>query len=192
MNGRAIAGVFLLVSAMGLVGSRADVLKIDPVHSRIGFTIGHLGISTVTGSFMSFSGTVQYAEGDLGSLKAEVTIQSKSIDTGWPARDTHVRSGDFLSADAYPEIIFRSSKVEEKDGQHIMTGTLKMHGVSKEVSFPVKVSKVITDPWGKKRVGLAVDTKLDRHDYGVGSDKAVDKAVGSEVTASIQFEAVGE
>lgn len=185
-----IASIALICLASSLTWA-ADTYKIDPVHTRVGFSVRHLGISNVKGVFDEFEGTVVT---DAGKLKeATATIQAKSVNTRVSKRDEDLRSPQFFDVQKYPTITFKSKGVEEAGGQTILIGDFTMHGVTKELRLPVKMSKEIKDPWGKMRIGLEAKTKLNRKDYGIPYNTMLAPgvpAVGDEVELDINAEAV--
>jgi polyisoprenoid-binding protein YceI len=169
----------------------ADTYQIDPAHSTVGFSVAHLVISDVKGRFNEFEGTLVLEGDKLTDIKG--TIQTKSIDTGIAKRDEHLRSPDFFDVAKHPTIAFTSTKIEARDGKAVITGQFTMHGVTKEISAPVKVKGPITDPWGKKRVALKATLTINRKDYGLTWNKALETGgvmVGEEVEIEINAEAV--
>lgn len=188
------------VLAFGVIGSLAQtpqqptVLKIDPVHSAVGFSVHHL-VSRVTGNFTNFTGTITVpdpAKPELSSVS--FTIEAASIDTRIEARDKHLRSPDFFDVAKYPEITFVSTKIVSKGGDlYDVTGSFTMHGVTKEITLPVTYNGRIKDPWGHERAGFSLKTSLNRKDYGIVWNKTLDHGglmLGDEVEISIDIEAV--
>ena len=183
------------LSALGMAlaaPGRADEYTVDPVHSRIGFSITHLAISTVSGRFTNYTAQIVMDKSGTASLTAEATIQVASVDTTVEKRDEHLRSADFFDAAKFPEIRFEGAKVVKEGDGWVLAGKFTMHGTSKNLRLPLTVNGPVKDPWGNQRIGLQAKTAINRHDYGVGSDKAVDKAVGDEVTLDIALEAVAK
>jgi polyisoprenoid-binding protein YceI len=147
----------------------------DTAHSTIGFSVKHLGIATVRGSFGEFEGTLDIGD-DLSSAKVKGSAKVDSIDTSEPQRDAHLKSADFFDAENHPELTFESSSVREIDGETFeITGDLTMHGVTKPVTLKAEVQGTETDPWGNERVGLEITGKLDRSDW----DMKFNQALGS-------------
>lgn len=182
-------GVMLLAAASYGV----DNYQIDPVHSSIDFSVKHLVISNVKGNFTDFSGAIMYDSTDIAKSSAEVTIKSATINTGNPTRDKHLMSPDFFDAVKYPEITFKSSKIEKKGDGFAMTGTLTMHGVSKEIAIPFNILGTIKDPQGKFRMGAEGSLTINRQDYGVSWSKALETGglvVGNDVIIDLSIEAV--
>jgi polyisoprenoid-binding protein YceI len=184
---------FAIVLALALASTSvfaADSYAVDPVHSNVAFTIRHL-VSKVTGKFDDFSGTVNVDPKKLATSSVDFAIKVASIDTGNGDRDKHLKSGDFFDAEKYPEITFKSSSVKAagKD-KYSVAGTLTMHGVSKHVVLPVEFGGFGKDMQGNEKAGFALSTKLDRKEYGINWNKAVDNGtlLGDEVAVSINLE----
>jgi len=168
-----------------------DTYKIDPVHSSVGFSVRHMVINSVKGKFKQFSGTVVM---DNDAVKeANGTIQTASIDTGNAQRDNDLRSANFFDVGKYPTITFQSKRLEKEGDETVLIGDYTMHGVTKEISLPVKVSGPVKDPWGAMRIGLEGKTKLNRKDFGMTYNKVLETGgvlVGDEVELEINAEAV--
>ena len=184
-----------VVVAFGFAaGARAaDTYKIDPVHSSVGFSVRHMVISNVKGKFQEFGGTIVLENNKL--IEATGTIQTKSVDTGVAQRDQDLRSANFFDVEKFPTITFKSKRVEKKGEEFVLVGDFTMHGVTKELSLPVKLSGPVKDPWGNSRIGLETRTKLSRKEYGMTYNKALEAGglvVGDEVEIEINAEAVKE
>jgi polyisoprenoid-binding protein YceI len=148
---------------------------VDPAHSRIGFAVKHLGISTVRGEFKDFEGTLEIGE-DVSAWRTYGTVKVASIDTAETDRDRHLRSPDFFDAAQFPEIAFESTKIEALDDDEFrVTGRLTIHGVTNEIVLHAEVGGTELDPWGNERVGLEVTGQLSRRDY----DMKLQQALGS-------------
>lgn len=170
-----------------------DAYQIDPAHTTVGFTIRHMVINNVRGSFRDFSGTFEYDGKDPLSLKASGSIKVASIDTGIAKRDEHLRSPDFFDAARLPEITFQSERAVKQAGGYALVGKLTMHGVTKDVALPVTITGPIKDPWGSERIGVEIVTTLNRKDYGVNWSQTLDNGglvVADEVKVEISAEAV--
>ena len=175
-----------LISAGWLAANiqAADTYNIDPMHSVVGFSVTHLLINNVKGKFGEFTGTVAVDDGAI--KEANGTIQTKSIDTGVERRDKDLRGPNYFEVEKYTTITFKSKRAEKKDGQTLLIGDFTMHGVTKELSLPVKVKGPIKDPWGNSRIGLEAKTSLKRQDYGLTSGGAM---IGDEIEIEINAEA---
>jgi polyisoprenoid-binding protein YceI len=167
--------------------------KIDPMHSIIGFAIRHLEINWVEGRFKDFTGTIHYDDSDITKSTVEFTAKVESIDTGVEPRDKHLRTADFFEAEKYPEMTFKSTRVERKGKQGgILYGDFTLKGVTKQVSLPFTITGAVKDPWGNTRFGVNAKTTINRRDYGITWGKPLDGGgldVGNEVTINLQLEA---
>jgi polyisoprenoid-binding protein YceI len=165
---------------------------VDPAHSRVGFAVKHLGISTVRGEFNEFEGTLEIDE-DLSKSRAYGIVKVASIDTHATDRDDHLRSPDFFDAVKFPEIAFESTTVEPLDDEEFrVTGRLSIHGVTNEIVLHAAVGGTQRDPWGNERVGLEVTGQLSRSDYGMKLQQALGSGnlvVGDKVTLALDLSA---
>jgi len=176
------------------LAAAATTWELDPAHTSVQFSVRHLMVSNVRGEFGKTSGTVEANEADAARSKIEATIDAASIDTRNEKRDTHLRSADFLDVAKYPTITFASKKVEPAGAGHFkVTGDLTLHGVTREVVLDVQgPTPQIKDPWGKARAGAQATTTINRKDFGINWNQALDAggvAVGDEVTITIDVEA---
>jgi polyisoprenoid-binding protein YceI len=184
------AAVLTTLAALPL---RAETFAIDPNHSEVSFQIRHL-VSHVRGRFNDFSGAVQMDPKNLAASSVEFHIKATSIDTNQPDRDKHLRSGDFFDVEKFPEITFKSKSIAAagKDKYNV-TGTLTMHGVSKEITLPVSYLGQVKDPFGNTRAGFETETTLDRKEYGIVWNKAIDNGgvmLGDDVKVAINLESI--
>jgi polyisoprenoid-binding protein YceI len=168
--------------------------NIDPAHSIIGFSIRHLEINWIEGRFKDFKGTIRYDESDITKSSVEFTAKIESIDTGVEARDKHLRTADFFDAAKYPDMTFKSTRIERKGkDNYVLYGDFALKGVTKQISFPFTITGAIKDPWGNTRFGINAKTKINRRDYGITYGNAMENGgldVGNEVTIDLQLEAV--
>ena len=186
-----ILATALFASVFACRALAADTFNIDTNHSTVAFSVSHLVINKVHGKFNEFSASVIV---DGNAIKeAKGTIQVKSIDTGIAKRDAHLKTPDFFDAQKYPTITFTSKKVEKQGDENVVTGDFTMHGITKEIALPIKLSGPITDPWGGTRIGLYAKTKLSRKEFGISynaSSKTGTAVVGDEIEIEINAEAV--
>lgn len=179
---------------LGSFAQAADTYKVDPLHTSVSFSVRHLGINNVKGKFKEFEGAL-VLEGD-SFKEASGTIQVQSVDTGVEKRDNHLRTADFVDAEKYPTITFKTKRVEKGgSGQLVLIADFTMRGVTKELRLPARMSKPTKDPWGGVRVGLEAKTKLNRKDYGINYNDLLETgamAGGEEVELEINTEAVKE
>ena len=170
----------------------ADTYEIDGAHAYVGFTISHLVINRVRGTFNDFTGTIIYDAEDITKSSFSGAINAASIDTAHQKRDTDLRGESFFEVDKYPQITFESTRVEQGADSPIMHGVLTMHGVSKEVAIPFRING-IADFAGKIRLGFEARLELNRHDYGISYSRLMDNGglvVGNEVFIELQGEAI--
>ena len=159
------------ISLLGLVfalPAQATDYKIDPAHSFIEFTINHLGMSLLHGRFNDLSGSFNYDSSKPDDSRISLDIDPASIDTNHAERDKHLRGDDFLDVKNYSDASFSSISFVPNDEGGTLTGTLDMHGVSKEIVIDVLKIGEGKDPWGNYRVGFAGTTELAREDFGIG------------------------
>lgn len=172
----------------------AATWEIDAGHSSVQFSVRHLMISSVRGEFTKFSGKATGDPANPTAATIEATIEAASIDTRSEQRDTHVKGADFLDAAKFPTITFKSKKIEAAGaGKAKVTGDLTLHGVTKEVVLDVEgPTATIKDPWGNTKAGAHATAKIQRKDFGITWNKALDGggiAVGEEVEITIDIEA---
>lgn len=180
---------FLLVSP----SSFAATYKIDPDHTTIVFKIRHL-LSNVTGNFNKFDGTINYDPKDPSVWSVDATIQADSIDTNVEARDKHLKSKDFFDVEKFPTLTFKSTGVKnatEKGGD--LEGVLTIHGVEKPVTFKLEALGIASDPWGNTIASFTAVTKINRKDFGLNWNQAVETGqllVGEEVDIILEVAAL--
>jgi polyisoprenoid-binding protein YceI len=173
------------------------IWEIDPAHTTIEFAVKHMMFTTVRGRFKSFTGTVRADERDPDKSRVDVTIDAASIDTGVPDRDAHLRSADFLDVENHPKIVFRSTRVDgahKKEGDRFkITGDLEIRGKSMPVTLETTFEGVGKDPWGKQRAGFAARTEIDRREWGLRWNQALEAGgvlVGHSVKIEVEAQAV--
>jgi polyisoprenoid-binding protein YceI len=184
----------ILVIAFPLIVS-ATTWNIDPDHSNVGFKVRHLMVSNVKGSFDKFTGTLDLNEKDITKSKVEVSIYTKSVNTNVVKRDDDLRSPNFLDIAKYPVMTFSSKKVAKAGkGKLKVTGDLTLHGVTKEVVLDVEGPTTESkDPWGNIRKGASATTKINRKDFGLTWNKALETGgvvVGDEVQIILEVEMI--
>ena len=181
----------LLVPA--LASAAVSTWAIDADHSSVQFKVKHLMVSNVKGEFKKFSGMVTIDDADITKSKVDVTIDAASIDTANAKRDEHLRSPDFFDVAKYPTLKFVSTKVAKAgEGRLKVTGNLTIHGVTKEVVLDVEgPSPAVKDPWGNTKSGASATTKINRKDFGLTWNKALETGgmvVGEEVLITLEVE----
>jgi polyisoprenoid-binding protein YceI len=169
--------------------------KIDPAHSSAEFKVKHMMISNVKGQFSKLSGTLVHDETNHGKSHVEVSIDASSIHTGDAQRDAHLKSADFFDVEKFPALAFKSQNVRPvKDGELAVEGDLTIHGVTRKVSLAVEGPTAPgKDPWGNTRIAVAASTKINRKDFGLGWNAALETGgilVGEEVTITLEVQFV--
>jgi polyisoprenoid-binding protein YceI len=167
--------------------------NLDPAHSVADFKVRHMMISNVKGGFSGMSGTLKLDETDYTHSQVEVSIPVATLNTGDAQRDGHVKSADFFDAEKYPAITFKSTNIDSSGGaDYAVAGDLTIHGVTKAVTLNVEdVSQPSSDPWGNQRIGLSATTKINRNDFGLAWNSALNTGgvlVGEEVTISLEVQ----
>jgi polyisoprenoid-binding protein YceI len=165
---------------------------IDGSHSRVGFSVRHMMVSTVRGEFKKFTGTAFIDEKNPAASKISLDADVASIDTGEPKRDAHLKSPDFFDAGKFPKLTFASTSVARSAAGYSVKGDLTIHGVTKPVTLDVEaLSPEVKDPWGGLRRGTHARTKIDRKDFGLTWNKALETGgavVGDDVTIDLDVE----
>jgi len=140
----------------------------DSTHSELGFKIKHLMITNVSGTFNSFEADVQSENEDFSTAQIEVRIKTSSINTNNLQRDEHLRNSDFFEVEKYPEILFKSTRVEKQDNEtFFLYGDLTIKGITKPIKLNAEYSGVTKDPWGGQRAGFIITGKINRNEWGV-------------------------
>ena len=160
---------------------------IDPTHTRLGFSARHAMVTTVRGQFTDFAGTAHIDTANPAASKVELTIRTGSVDTGVADRDGHLKSGDFFDAEANPEITFVSTDVERDGDDWSITGDLTIKGVAKPVTIEFESTGSARDPFGNLRVGFEGATTINRKDWGLSWNAALETG-GVLVSEKIKLE----
>jgi polyisoprenoid-binding protein YceI len=187
---------FLFAVMFALLGSSfllADTYNLDKAHTSIGFTVSHLVISHVSGAFRDFTGTINYDPSDATKSSVDVHIVSSSISTGDDKRDGHLKSPDFFDVAKFPELTFKSTRVEKKGDGFVAYGPLTIHGVTKDVELPFTIAGTIKDGMGKTHLVAQSSVTINRKDYGLTWNRAVEGGgvlVGEDVKIDLNVEAV--
>lgn len=179
--------------------NRMTTWQLDPAHTTIEFAVKHMMFTTVRGRFKSFTGTVRVDEKNPNNSEVDVSIDAASLDTGVADRDTHLRSADFLDVERYPKLTFRSTRVEgahKNEGDRFrVTGDLEIRGKAMPVTLDATFEGVGKDPWGKQRAGFAARTEIDRREWGLRWNQALETGgilVGNAVRIEVEAQAVAE
>jgi polyisoprenoid-binding protein YceI len=167
------------------------IWTIDPSHSEVSFSVRHLMVSKVRGSFTRFTGTITTGQ-EASASSVEATIDMNSVDTRDERRDTHVRSADFFDVERYPEATFRSTAVRANGNDYIVEGNLTLHGVTRPVTLSLEHNGVGPDAWGGTRAGFSATAEINRRDFGVDINLPLEGGgvvVGDKVTLYLEVEA---
>jgi len=168
--------------------------NIDPAHSEINFKIKHLMITNVTGSFTKFAGTMESDKDDFTDAKIHFEADTDSVNTNNEQRDAHLRSAEFFDAAQFPKIIFDSTAVEKTgEDEYKLTGNLTLHGVTQPVTLKAELMGVNKDPWGQTKVGFEITGKLDRTEFGLTWNAALETGgvlVSNDVKLQINVQLV--
>src|SRR5262245_49698379 len=182
----------MTTSTATLTGLTTGTWHVDRSHSTVGFTVRHLMISKVRGSFGDFDGLVTIAENPLQS-SIEATVQMASVDTGDAGRDNHLRNGDFFDVEAYPTMTFASTGIVHAGDDYVLSGDLTIKGVTRPVSFALEFDGATRDPWGGERAGFSASTEINRKDFGLTWNVALETGgvvVGDKVKIELDIELV--
>ena len=173
----------------------APTYAIDKMHSEVAFQVRHL-LTKVRGRFTEFAGTVSFDPEHPEQSSASLTVDASSVDTGTPDRDTHLRSDDFFAAATHPTLTFASSRVVKTgDDTYDVAGTLTIRGVGKAVTLPVTYLGTARDPWGNVRAGFETSLTLNRKDFGLTWNAALETGgflVGDEVRINLSIQAIAQ
>jgi polyisoprenoid-binding protein YceI len=172
---------------------KSSTWKIDASHSNVEFAVKHLMISTVKGQFADVEGEIVIADGNPSQSSVTATLKAGSIDTRTGQRDDHLRGADFLDAANFPEITFKSTRITGDQSDFKVTGNLTIRGVTREITLEATNEGAGRDPWGGERIGFSAKTKIDRRDFGLTWNQAIETGgvlVGNDLKVSIDIQAV--
>jgi polyisoprenoid-binding protein YceI len=177
----------------GVTFPAAGAWDLDPAHTSVEFQVKHLMVAKVRGRFAGAHGVLVVTE-DPAKSTAEITIDASTINTGVDDRDTHLKSPDFLEVDKFPEITFRSTGLEHAGGSDWkLHGELTIHGVTRPVTLETEYNGVTGDPWGGTRAVFSAETRIDREEWGLTWNQALEAGgwlVGSDIKIALEVEAV--
>ncbi|MBI5162023.1 MAG: polyisoprenoid-binding protein [Micrococcales bacterium] len=171
---------------------RVGTWTLDPTHSELSFTVRHLAISKVRGVFRSFDVTVTTPE-DPAQISVEASVDVASVDTNQEARDNHLRTSDFFLVEEHPTMTFRSTGIRLDGEEFELEGHLTLRGVTKPVTLKGELGGVVTDGWGQTKAGVSATTKINRHDFGVSWNQALEAGgltLGDEVKIALDIQLV--
>ena len=169
--------------------------NVDPAHTHAQFKVKHMMISNVKGEFTKVTGTLEMDENDITNSRVEASIDAGSLNTREPDRDTHLKSADFFDVEKFPALTFQSTHISKKgDGELAVEGNLSIHGVTRKTVFEVEGPTPPTkDPWGNTRIGLSATARIDRKDFGLNWNQALETGgilIGHDVAITLDAEFV--
>ena len=167
--------------------------RLDASHSVIGFSIRHNELALVNGRFKNFAGTIHFDDKDVTKSAVDFSAKVESIDTGVEGRDKHLRTADFFEVEKYPDMTFKTTRVERKGKSYVLYGDLTLKGVTKPVTLPFTLTGAIKDGRGNTRIGISAHAKIDRRDFGITWGHALPGGgfdVAHDVMIDLQLEAV--
>jgi polyisoprenoid-binding protein YceI len=177
---------------LGIQAQDAGIYEIDPAHSAVEFVARHLMLTKVRGRFGRFEGTINVAEEPFRS-SVDVVIDAASVDTGDEKRDGHLRSGDFLNVEEYPTLEFHSTRLEPVGERWTLEGDLTIRGVTRPVTLDVDYEGAVVDPFGNSRIGFSATTEIDREDWGLTWNVALETGgvlVGRKIVIDLTVSAI--
>ena len=172
---------------------KAAAFNVDMDHSTIGFSVKHMVISKVHGNFTDYKVELNYDAGKIENSTVSAIIKTAGINTSNEKRDEHLRSADFFDAEKYPSITFKSTKVKKIKEGYALIGHLSIKGVTKTVTIPFNLLGVVNDPWGNTRAGFEGHLTINRQDYNLTWNKALETGgliVSDEVSIELNIEAI--
>jgi polyisoprenoid-binding protein YceI len=175
-----------------LAGLTAGTWNVDPTHSSVGFVARHLMVSKVRGRFATFSGTVTIAAEPLQS-RVDATVDIASVTTGDSGRDAHLVGADFFDAEQFPTMTLASTGLRADAGHFLLDGNLTIKGVTKPVTFVLEFDGVATDPWGNTKAGFSAETEINRKDWGLEWNVALETGgvlVGDKIKIQLDIQTV--
>jgi polyisoprenoid-binding protein YceI len=167
--------------------------QIDPKHSSAEFAVRHMMVTTVKGHITGIEGTIEADEADPTRSTVRASLDVATIETRDPQRDAHLRSADFFDVEEFPKVTFESTRIEPAGDRYRVVGNLTLHGVTREIVLDTSLEGRQRDPWGSERAGFSAQTVIDRRDFGLTWNQALEAGavlVGNDVRISIEVEAV--
>ena len=183
----------VMLMALGTLSLFGGTYGLDTAHTQLGFSVKHMMVSKVKGKFDFYEGEIEFDEKTMQFKKLKGSVDADSVNTDNERRDTHLKSADFFDAQEYPELTFEMTSYKGDADGGKMDGILTIRGVSKPVTFDVEMGGLVTDFQGKKRLGFSMEGKINRHDFGLEWNRALETGgfvVGDIVKMEIDVEAI--
>lgn len=185
-----MAAVALMTAAAGV--NAQSKWNVDASHSNVKFSVSHLVVSEVEGSFRKFDGTIESPSDDFNNANISFTVDVASINTDNEKRDEHLKSDDFFNAEKYPKMTFKSTSFKKGKGNHYtLEGNLTIRDVTKKMKFDVTYGGTIKDPWGNTKAGFKTTATISRKEFGLKWNNMMEAGgavVGDEVTMTLKLE----
>ncbi len=191
MRSKTMATALVLVLSIAISASGADKFALDQVHSTLGFSVRHLVISKTRGSFHDAVATVMYDDKDITKSSVDVTIKIASIDTDNEDRDNHLKGPEFFDVEKFPDMTFKSKRIEKVKDGYVAIGDFTIRDVTKEIKLPFQIVGIVEDPWGNTKMGVEASITIDRQDYGLTWSKTIETGglvVGNDVDIELSLE----
>ncbi len=166
---------------------------IDPTHSEIGFKVKHMMFTNVSGKFKTYEATINTEDDNFENASIEFSADIDSIDTNNADRDNHLKSADFFDAENHPKLTFKATSFTKSGDDYELTGDLSLRGVTKSVKLQTEFSGLMTDPWGNTKAGLNISGKINRKDWGLNWNSALEAGgvlVGEDVRLNIELQLI--
>ena len=166
---------------------------IDPTHSEIGFKVKHMMFTNVSGKFVTYDATIVTEDDNFENADIEFSADINSIDTNNADRDNHLKSADFFDAENYPKLTFKATSVTKNGDDYELTGDLSLRGITKSVKLQTEFSGLMKDPWGNTKAGLNISGKINRKDWGLNWNSALETGgvlVGEDVRLNIELQLI--
>lgn len=183
---------FSAATLIGKMNAQNTSWNLDKTHSSVGFAVEHMVVSETVGQFNDFSATLKSDKSDFSDVKGEIIIQVASIDTKEPKRDGHLKGADFFDAEKFPTIKFEIKQFQKlKNKDYKLVGNLTMHGVTRSVTLNGKFAGIVKDPYGMTRTGIRVSGEIDRYDFGLKYNAAMEAGgmvIGQKVAINCNIE----
>lgn len=166
---------------------------IDPTHSEIGFKVKHMMFTNISGKFGTYDATITTEDDNFENANIEFSADINSINTNNTDRDNHLKSGDFFEAENHPKLTFKATSFTKKGDDYELEGDLTLKGITKSVKLPTEFSGLMKDPWGNTKVGINISGKINRKDWGLTYNAALEAGgvlIGEDVRLDIEIQLI--
>ena len=180
--------ILTLAGFISLLTTQAQNWSLDASHSNVTFTVDYMVVSELEGTFKKYSGDFTSSKPDFSDLKANFNVEINSVNTDNEMRDNHLKSDDFFNAEKYPQMKFKSTSMKKVSDKYVMEGDLTIRDITKKVKFDVTYGGLVNDPWGNTKAGFKASAKINRKDFGLKYNDAVETGglvAGEEVAINI-------